>query len=63
MRFLFYNVSGGILWVTMFLFGGYFFGNIPAVKAHFSLVIFAIVLVSFAPIIFKTSKNLFSKLP
>lgn len=48
-RFLTYNVVGGVLWVGLFVFGGYFFGNLPAVKSNFSLVIVAIVLISLMP--------------
>jgi membrane-associated protein len=48
-RFLFYNVSGGILWVTVFASAGYYFGNIPFVKSNFSFVIIAIVIMSIMP--------------
>jgi len=48
-RFLAYNVVGGILWVAVCVFAGYFFGNLPFVKANFSLVILAIILVSLMP--------------
>ncbi len=48
-RFLLYNVVGGIGWVALFVFGGYFFGNIPLVKRNFTLVIFAIIALSMAP--------------
>ncbi len=48
-RFLAYNVVGGILWVTVALFAGYFFGNIRYVKENFSLVVIGIVLVSALP--------------
>lgn len=48
-RFLAYNVVGGVLWVTVCLFAGYFFGNIPIVKRNFSLVIIAIVVLSVMP--------------
>lgn len=33
-----YNVSGGIFWVALFVFGGYFLGNIPWAKKNFSLM-------------------------
>ncbi|MEM3341269.1 MAG: DedA family protein [Thermoplasmata archaeon] len=49
-RFLAYNVLGGVLWVTLFLILGYWFGNISLVKENFSFVIIAIILISFAPI-------------
>jgi membrane-associated protein len=48
-RFLAYNVIGGVLWVTVCLFAGYFFGNIPVVKNNFSLAIIAIVILSVMP--------------
>ncbi len=48
-RFLLYNVAGGIVWISAFVYAGYFFGNIPLVKKNFALVIFAIILVSIAP--------------
>jgi len=48
-RFLAYNVVGGILWVAVCLFAGYFFGNLPIVKKNFSLAILAIVILSIMP--------------
>ena len=48
-RFIVYNIMGGIAWVVIFVFGGYFFGNIPFVKNNFSLVIFAIIFISILP--------------
>lgn len=56
-RFLFYNIIGGVGWVAIFVFGGRFFGNLPAVKSNFSLVIFAIVFLSLLPIILDYLKN------
>ena len=48
--FIAYNVIGGVAWVAICVFAGYFFGNIPVVKSNFSLVILAIVLLSTVPI-------------
>ena len=47
--FISYNVFGGIAWVALFTFAGYFFGNIPFVRENFELVIVAIILVSVLP--------------
>ncbi|MGZ6970413.1 MAG: VTT domain-containing protein, partial [Thermoanaerobaculia bacterium] len=54
--FLAYNVIGGVLWVAVCVFSGYFFGNIAAVKKNFSLVILAIIFVSTLPILWETWK-------
>ncbi|MBI5815526.1 MAG: DedA family protein [Nitrospinae bacterium] len=48
-RFLAFNVTGAISWVALFVFGGYFFGNIPVVKSNFTLVIMAIIVMSITP--------------
>jgi len=48
-RFLLYNVIGGLTWVSSFVFGGYFFGNLPIVRNNFTLVIFAIIFISIMP--------------
>jgi membrane-associated protein len=56
-RFLAYNVVGAVVWVTMFVWLGYLFGNIPAVKERFSLVILGIILVSVLPIALEMFKG------
>jgi len=48
-RFIAYNVAGGISWIGLFLFGGYFFGNLPFIKNNFTLVIIAIIILSVMP--------------
>lgn len=48
-RFLAYNAAGGIVWVTLFVAGGYWFGDLPWVKSNLSLVILGIIFVSVLP--------------
>jgi len=48
-RFLFYNVMGGVGWIVILVLAGYLFGNIPVVRRNFSLVIFAIIILSILP--------------
>jgi membrane-associated protein len=48
-HFLTYNVFGGLLWVLLFVLGGFYFGNIPVVQRNFSLVIIAIIVISVLP--------------
>ncbi|HET9133616.1 MAG TPA: DedA family protein [Gemmatimonadales bacterium] len=56
-KFLAYNVVGGVVWVTLFVAAGYLFGNIPAVKERFSLVILGIIVVSVLPIALEMLKG------
>lgn len=49
--FFAYNIIGGISWISILLFAGYFFGQVPVVKNNFTIVIFAIILISFVPML------------
>lgn len=59
-HFISYNIIGGILWIAIFVFGGYFFGNIPLVKRNFTLVIIAIIILSVMPGIIGFLRHKFS---
>jgi membrane-associated protein len=48
-KFAIYNVVGAALWVLLFVYGGYMFGDLPFVKKNFSLVILAIIVLSVLP--------------
>jgi membrane-associated protein len=50
-RFALWNVAGGLVWVYLMLFAGYFFGNLPVVKRNFHYVILAIVVISVVPVV------------
>jgi membrane-associated protein len=55
------DVAGGIIWISVFVFGGYFFGNIPVVQKNFSLVIVVIVVISVIPAISEFVRHKFLK--
>jgi membrane-associated protein len=55
-KFLSFNIIGGVVWITLFLFAGYFFGNIPFVQRNFEYVVIIIVLLSVVPVIIEWLK-------
>ncbi len=56
-HFISYNIFGGIVWTGLFIFAGYFFGNISFVKHNFSLVIIAIIAISLVPAVVEYLRN------
>ena len=61
LHFLTYNVIGGIIWVSLFLLGGFFFGNLPFVKTNFEYIVVAIIVVSLIPMAIEIYKAIISK--
>jgi membrane-associated protein len=59
--FVAYNVVGGLIWISLFLFGGYFFGNIPWVKKNFEVVILVIIGLSVVPPLVEWARARFGK--
>ena len=48
-HFLAYSLAGSVFWISAFVYGGYYFGNIPFIKQNLTWFIIAIVLLSIAP--------------
>lgn len=57
-RFLFFNVSGGVLWSFLFIFGGYYFGNISSVRENFSIVVIVVIILSILPGVYEYFRRL-----
>jgi membrane-associated protein len=56
-KFIAYNVIGGLAWVALFSFGGYFFGNLPVVQQNFFFVILVIIFISILPAIIEIIRS------
>jgi membrane-associated protein len=55
--FISYNIFGGILWTALFIFAGFFFGNLEIIQKNFSLVVIAIVFISVLPMVYEYLKS------
>jgi membrane-associated protein len=47
--FMLYNLTGAALWVGIFCFAGYFFGDLPFVQDNLKLLLLAIIVISLLP--------------
>lgn len=56
-RFLFYNLAGGLVWVSFFVLGGYFFGNVPLVRENLPLILVVVVVLSTLPAVVGISRE------
>ncbi|MEO8138052.1 MAG: DedA family protein [Gemmatimonadota bacterium] len=56
-RFLSFSLLGSAAWVGLFVGAGYFFGNIPVVRSHFSIVVMGIIAVSLLPLLIEALKG------
>jgi membrane-associated protein len=56
-KFALYNITGGIVWVASLTYLGYFFGNIPWVKANQGFMVIGIVIVSLIPVLIGAIKS------
>jgi membrane-associated protein len=60
-KFFIYNVIGGLLWVAIFVLGGYYFGNIPVIRENFFITILVIIAISVVPVVIEFWKHKFSR--
>ncbi|HIY74683.1 MAG TPA: DedA family protein [Candidatus Sphingobacterium stercorigallinarum] len=60
-KFASYNVIGAIVWVSSFLFIGYFFGGLPVIKDNFTLVVFGIIILSVLPPLIEVIREKYKK--
>jgi membrane-associated protein len=59
--FLIYNLIGALIWCSLFLWGGFFFGNIPWVQDNFGILILAIIFFSLLPLAKELAVHFFTK--
>ena len=53
LHFISYNIIGAAAWVLLFIFGGYWFADLPLVQNHFHYVIVAIIVISVLPAVYE----------
>jgi membrane-associated protein len=50
-RYILYSITASLLWVGLLVYAGYYFGNVPVVKNHFSIVVLVIIAASMTPVV------------
>lgn len=56
-KFFTYNLLGGFLWVSIFIWGGYLFGNVPLIKENFGIVTILIIVISVMPVVWELMRG------
>lgn len=56
-RFAAYNFAGGFAWITIFIWGGFMFGNVPVIKNNFGIVTILIIVISVLPVVWGLLKK------
>jgi membrane-associated protein len=56
-RFAAYNFAGGFAWITIFIWGGFLFGNVPIIKNNFGIVTILIIVISVLPVVWGLLKK------
>lgn len=56
-KFFQYNIIGGLIWCALFIYAGYFFGNLEFVKNNFSVIVLAIIIISVLPGVIEILRN------
>ena len=56
-NFASFNVIGGVIWVVLFSYAGYFFGGMEIVQKNLELLIVLIIFVSILPGVFEVVRN------
>ena len=62
-RFMAYSAFGGVIWINFFVYGGYFFGNVPVVKNNLAFFILSIIVLTVLPGIVQFSRSRFGNRP
>lgn len=60
-KFITFNVIGAVLWVTCFVYAGYWFGNLEIVRNNLKLIMLAIIVLSVSPVLFEALKHRFQR--